>query len=164
MTKRIFKKLQMTPEQRFWSKVDRNGVNGCWLWKTGKDKDGYGKFNPTKLQHIRAHRFSFWLVNGIIPKGMFVCHSCDNPSCVNPKHLFLGSPKDNTRDMIRKGRANRLRGEDCSWSKLSDESIKMIRGLYKRSDLTQYALAKKFNISQAQISNIVTGKRWSQII
>ena len=84
---------------RFWNKVDKSGA--CWEWTASKDKDGYGLFHFNRKQ-VRAHRFAFGLDN--IPKGMAVCHTCDNPGCVNPDHLFLGTNLDNTQDMISKGR------------------------------------------------------------
>ena len=84
-------------EVNFWAKVQKTGA--CWLWIAGKDYGGYGSF-----QHKRAHRLSYEMHVGPIPKGMFVCHSCDVPACINPAHLFLGTARDNVRDMIAKGR------------------------------------------------------------
>lgn len=91
--------------RRFWVKCDRrdDDTDACWIWVGGRDARGYGQigFCDTVL---RAHRVSYEIVNGPIPGGMHVCHSCDNPSCVNPHHLWLGTASDNIRDMVRKGR------------------------------------------------------------
>jgi hypothetical protein len=87
--------------QRFLIKVDK--TDSCWIWTANKDKNGYGRFKFERYPHP-AHRFSYKLFKGEIPKGMLICHSCDNPSCVNPEHLWLGSCSDNTRDMVSKNR------------------------------------------------------------
>ena len=82
----------------------------CWIWK-GHKKKGYGYYSHHQIAY-RAHRISYFLVYGEIPEDKIVCHKCDNPSCVNPQHLFLGSSRENTQDMISKGRLNRSRGEN----------------------------------------------------
>jgi hypothetical protein len=87
--------------RRFWSKVDKSG--DCWTWTAGRDGK-YGKFCMPKGQSCRAHRISYEMAHGPIPDGMFVCHRCDNPLCVRPDHLFIGSNRDNVHDAVRKGR------------------------------------------------------------
>ena len=99
-----------TPEQRFWKSVDKKGENECWEWVGGTVTGGYGKFSVNR-KYTRVHRFSYELHKGKIPKGegyhgMCVCHSCDNPLCVNPKHLRLGTQKENIQEMFTKGRNN----------------------------------------------------------
>lgn len=99
-----------TPEVRFWAKVDKGGANGCWVWtaSTFRNRNGYGKFNAGSSHDgnrtVYAHRFSFESVNGKIPDGLDVLHSCDNPPCVNPDHLRLGTAADNAGDMVRRRR------------------------------------------------------------
>lgn len=95
-----------TSAERFWERVDKRGSNDCWNWTgatRGNPKNEYGVVWNGK-KNIAAHRFSYELVNGPIPKGMFACHKCDNTFCVNPKHIFIGTHTDNMRDKIKKGR------------------------------------------------------------
>lgn len=93
----------LTPTQleNFWSKVDKSG--DCWIWTGSRHGFGYGLFGLNGKTR-RAHRISYELVNGPIPEGFVLCHTCDNPPCVNPDHLFVGSKADNTHDALRKGR------------------------------------------------------------
>jgi hypothetical protein len=93
----------MSDLERFMSKVDKRGDDECWEWQAGKNPRGYGQFSFKGRQKM-AHRVIWILTNGPIPAGFFICHKCDNPSCVNPAHLFPGTPLDNTRDCISKGR------------------------------------------------------------
>jgi hypothetical protein len=95
-------RLTGTPEQRFWPRVRKS--TGCWEWTGGRYKSGgYGQFKASVGQ-VRAHRFSWELHNGPIPDGMWVLHRCDNPPCVRPEHLYLGTVRENVRDMIERGR------------------------------------------------------------
>ena len=144
-------------ENNFWKKVEK--TIGCWIWKAGKDLEGYGRFR-VKKHTGQAHRFSYELVHGKIPKGMLVCHSCDNPSCVNPEHLFLGTHKINGKDKAIKGRAARHLGETNPMSKLKREDVLVIKSLYSKG-CKQESLALRFNVGQDHISRIVNGKCWN---
>ena|SRR2546426_8145664 len=93
------------PTERFWSHVDKNDSSGCWIWTAHCNYTGYGTFQANGVQ-VRAHRFVWELTFGLIPKGILVCHACDNPSCVNPGHLWLGTNQANMIDREKKGRAN----------------------------------------------------------
>jgi hypothetical protein len=101
-----------TAEQRFWKMVDRNGPNGCWLWTGGKTGSGYGRIDIDE-KGVRAHRFSYELDTGINPGKLQVLHKCDNPPCVNPEHLFLGTIFDNMRDCALKKRNCQQKKTHC---------------------------------------------------
>lgn len=94
---------QGSAEERFWRYVDK--TDECWTWTGGRINGGYGCFSVDGETNVAAHRFSYQLHNGEIPAGLVVCHRCDNPPCVRPDHLFLGTQLDNVRDMFSKGRS-----------------------------------------------------------
>lgn len=130
---------------------------GCWLWEGPYHSKGYGILSVRRY----AHRVSYAVYRGPIPDGMFVCHRCDTPPCVNPDHLFLGTPLDNMRDMARKGRANRRWqhpgfGTAHPKSKLTSDQVAEIRRL--RGTVAQSELARRFGVSGATVCHVQTGK------
>ncbi len=127
----------------------------CWLWVGHVDKKGYGRFAKNSL----AHRYSFQLWNGAIPDGLCVCHFCDNPPCVNPKHLWLGTRADNIRDMWSKGRGAHLKGEKNGSSKLVAKNIPEIFNL-KIQGLTQTQISRIYGVHQTQIGRVLMGSDW----
>lgn len=134
----------------------------CIEFKGYKDKDGYGILPNGK----RAHRIAYKKAFGKFDEKLLVCHKCDNPSCVNPKHLFLGTHKDNMQDKVRKGRhvPVKLFGELNPMSKLKNEQIKEIKSKYKPWKYTQQMLAKEYGVSQQVIHSVLKGKTWNQSV
>jgi hypothetical protein len=112
--------------KRFHERYQINEKSGCWEWTAGKTKSGYGRFS-LKGQMIRAHRFSYHIYNNTNPGELLICHSCDNPICVNPKHLFLGTGKDNSQDREKKGRSNPRKGLNHPMCKLTENQIISIK-------------------------------------
>jgi len=165
--------------ERFWSKVSRDEA-GCWLWTACKGRGGYGIFCYEGRGQV-AHRVAWVLTFGALPDGMWLCHRCDVPACVNPAHLFLGTAQDNSNDMVAKGRsakgrsaaknpargerwhaahpphANHPSGERAPRAKLSDvqaAAIKERRAAGERG----VALALEYGVTQATICDIVKGR------
>ena len=115
--------------KRFWDKVKIAGPDECWEWKAGKNTSGYGWFSFNGTQ-ITSNRMVWLLINGEIPNGMCVCHKCDNPSCVNPDHLFLGTHLDNMKDKSIKGRHNNQKKTHCpKQHEYTKENIYLYKGL-----------------------------------
>ena len=154
--------VHKTFEERFWEKVKTSKSNECWEWQGSKIRDGYGHIRDKEQKYQMAHRISWQLFNGEIPNGLWVLHKCDNPSCVNPNHLEIGTASKNTLDAYKRGRMNK-KGEKNSLAKLTVITVQEIKKLYKNYDLTQKRLAKKFGIGQSAISRIVNNKRWTHI-
>lgn len=153
--------------ERFWSKVDKtSSYTGCWIWTASKLTGGYGAFKFDGSM-VRAHRFSWEIENGNVPEDLQVLHNCpggDNPSCVNPDHLWLGTQEDNVHDMDIKCRRgdnspiNPACGERNGNSKLTKEDVEIIIHLFDNKDrfeLTQQEIADLFGVSQKQISRLI---------
>lgn len=131
--------------------------SGCWTWLGYKNNKGYGMLLGAGKSLVLAHRASYEVHVSDIPQGLQVLHACDNPACVNPRHLFLGTTKDNIADMVAKGR--NARGEMQPHAKLSAGDIALIRN----SQQKQKEIASIYKISQGAVSMIQNGKRWSHI-
>lgn len=142
--------------RRFWSRVSVSSCDDCWLWAGSCNRDGYG---TATIGHIHgAHRVAYTLTYGEIPPGLYVCHSCDNRACVNPNHLWLGTCRDNMRDMVLKGRSSH--GSRNGRAKVTAEQVKEMRSRRLRGDL-QRDIALDYGISRWQVGKILNGKRWS---
>lgn len=160
-----------TLEERFWEKVDIGSKNECWNWLGSKHRRGYGHFGAIK-KVLYAHRVSWELHFGNIPDGVGVCHNCDNPSCVNPNHLFLGNQSDNITDAYKKGRINVLEGElwhsvhresksgeSNGFHKLTEEEVRII----KSRKYTSKKLSQMFGVTQGAIYHVLSGRNWKYI-
>lgn len=146
-------------EGRFWEKVDRGEPDECWDWKAGK-VNGYGMIRVGDRQ-AKASRVSYALAHED-PHGQLVLHTCDNPGCVNPNHLYLGTQLENAQDKVERGRQNISRGEEASTPKLSAEDVIEMRARLDKGE-TQAALADEYDISPAQMSRIARGVNWEWI-
>jgi hypothetical protein len=146
---------------RFNNKIIPEALSGCWIWAASTDKDGYGWFQLNG-KACQAHRISYTIHNGEIPEGMCVLHRCDNPSCVNPKHLFLGTLKDNAQDRVQKGRSRDDTGELNPCAKLTENQVIEIINTPKTYGSGR-KLASKFNTSPQNISDIRNHKRWKYL-
>lgn len=142
---------------RFWTKVQK--TDECWLWQSVHSSSGYGKFKLYGKME-RAHRVAWLLPYGAIPVGQHVLHRCDNPPCVRPDHLFLGTNRDNIQDRTIKGRSkNAIEAMRRVRTKLTDEQIQEIRRLYVPHTMTIAMLAEQFATTKSYISNILHGNR-----
>jgi hypothetical protein len=143
-----------SPLKKFWHYVTPTAAaSECWLWGGMKSHWGHGIISDQPRGHIRAHRFAWELFNGPIPEGLIVCHKCDVPSCVNPLHLFVGTPADNSHDMKIKGRAAKPQ------AKMTPRQVETIRAMaelgYSRENI-----AAVFGLGYSAVWRIVTGRTW----
>jgi len=153
-----------TVADRFWAKVDVRGRDECWEWTAARNRRGYGVFRLPGRRNVLAHRFAFVASGGVLASkapgrtgavGEVVCHRCDNPSCCNPKHLFVGTQADNLADMVRKGRRRNSR------TKLTPTVAKELRSRYTGKRGEQKALAREFGISPQLVNDVLRGRAWT---
>lgn len=185
--------LTDSDKARFWGKVNKlRSKKACWEWSARTiDKDGYGRFY-LKDKLLRSNRVSFFIHYKKDPFDKHVCHSCDNPKCCNPYHLFLGTAKDNVQDALKKGRwpigdkhwtianpatlargkrnghytkpENTPKGETHGMSKITEKDVRNIRKRYSRGDISQDKLAIEYNMTQVNISEIVRNRIWRNVV
>lgn len=142
---------------RFWKYVKRTDY--CWIWTGCTIRHGYGVINAfPRSRSLKAHRLSWELHYGSIPEGMCVLHKCDNPPCVNPSHLFLGTQTDNMQDMIRK-----RRHVGGNYRKLTDDQVRAIRRRWAEGNVTRVALALEYGVTRGHIHNLLDGRTRSNI-
>lgn len=143
----------LTVAERFWRYVDRPNSDSCWVWTSATGHNGYGQLWVGK-RNRPAHRLSYEMHVGPIPEGMLVCHTCDNPPCVNPAHLFLGNAKANAHDMCRKNRLPQRRFTNDQVHKIKSEMA---------AGRTCYSLAKEYGISHKRMCGIKNGESYRHI-
>lgn len=145
----------------FYDRADVDG-DDCWNWQLSCSQKGYGFFwHPKRKKLLLAHRFAYELVHGTIPEGKIICHHCDNPPCVNPTHLFIGTDYDNAHDKINKGRAPSHVGVGNPRAKLTPNKVELIKDLYATTGASQTFLAKLFSVSQQTISAVIQEVNWA---
>jgi hypothetical protein len=152
---------ELTPKERLLKFVKINEETNCWDWIGAKNRKGYGSLHFGGKTRI-AHRMSYELYVGEIPSGLLVCHHCDQPECINPEHLFLGTDLDNSNDKFLKGRQRFLVGEDNVTSKLTTFEIVEIKNMLKEG-IGLTVIAKKYNTSRSNIDSIKKHKSWRHI-
>lgn len=156
--------------ERFWLKVDRKGPNDCWPWLGSRlaIKPGqvaaYGQVK-VRDKNVLAHRVALSLSGTVIPDDLDVLHTCDNPSCCNPAHLYCGDHTANMQDKVRRGRSPDFRGERCPTSILTTAQVLAIREAWSAPDRpTEAVLGARFGVSRYAISDIVCGKSWKHLL
>ena len=158
--------MKITNTERFWRKVDRRDPHECWEWQGGTKGIPYGVFLTTPAFKQRKvtipSRYSWELHHGPVPEGMCVLHRCDNPPCVNPAHLFLGTPSDNTQDMLEKGRHPSRAGEANGWASLTEADVREMRRLYGEG-MRNADIARHMGLDPRTTHRIVRRKSWAHI-
>ena len=149
---------QPTATEKIMSRIIKDN-NGCWNFAGCKNTRGYGKIRQGE-KVILTHRAIYEHYNGKIKNGLCVCHKCDNPSCVNPNHLFAGTPQDNANDMVSKGRCADKTGVKNGRAKINQDIANKIRSIYSEKNLSQRKIAKMFNLDNSTICAIVNNKSW----
>jgi hypothetical protein len=152
--------------ERFWSKVEK--TDGCWIWTAHKSKDGYGQYTMATKYGLcdsdRAHRIAYNLTFDDYDSSLEVCHKCDNPECVRPDHLFLGTMSDNRQDCANKGRlhfqTNPFKGEKHGRAKLDWNTVREIRRLHEEEGIPQVKLVEMFGVGKSAISAIIRKENW----
>lgn len=147
---------------RFWSKVDKKSDSECWNWTAAKNRSGYGQIRVKGKLWI-AHRFIYSKTYCSIPEGKVIMHICDNPSCVNPKHLLLGTLAENNKDRARKNRSANTNGIFNPNAVLTEDIVFKIREMSSNMNVTYRELERIFNLSSGQAYLIVNRKTWKHI-
>lgn len=145
--------------ERFWEKVDIRGEDECWPWMASTKQGGYGKIVSDDGRFLLAHRVAYELTIGPIPVGLVLCHRCDNPGCVNPSHMFLGTQADNLQDMRTKGRGNPPRGVRHPKARLTDQLVAQIRA----DPRSHRQIARILGISKSTIGMVKAGVTWTHV-
>lgn len=155
----------LTTEEKFWRQTDKRGPDDCWNWLGHCSCGGRRPTIVVDGEQIRAAKFIYEKVIGPVSPGLCILHRCDNPKCVNPNHLFVGTQLDNIQDMKNKGRANKPVGESNGRAILTEDDVRFIRMNWKfrSKDYSQKALAKRFNVSVTQIQMVLYRRQWTHV-
>ena len=153
----------MNTVQRFEQKVERIPFCECHIWTAAASKRGYGKFTMKSGSWELAHRVAYKLYSGVIPDGMSVLHKCDNPHCVNPKHLYLGTYKDNALDRETRYRGNHVDGMRHGRNKLTSSQVLEIRDLHDTGKYSCFRLASIYGVNPKTVYDIVNRKIWKTL-
>lgn len=157
-------------EQRFWSCVGKHDdKTQCWSWKGSFRESGYGAFcirQDNKDYHMAASRYSYMLhhPNETLTPDVFICHTCDNPPCCNPDHLYAGTTQDNTKDRDQRGRKASTKGELNAMAVINSDQAKEIKLLLREGKILQSQIAKLLGVSNSIVGGIARGKTWKHII
>lgn len=164
--------VAFTPE-RFWANVDSSaGPQACWPWKKGGHVAGYGEMR-SRGRLDRAHRIAYRLTHGEFFSGLVICHQCDNPRCCNPRHLRIGTPGDNVRDAVSRGRILRgsqspnrrrlMRGEQHTVAKLTWDEVREIRATHVPRIVPARQLAQRYRVCEGRIYAIINRRTWAEV-
>lgn len=156
-------KRERVTKETFMNDVYPEPNTGCWIWGKSLTEKGYGNVQKKVKGHVLrgSHRVSFYIHNGPFNYSLLVCHKCDNPICVNPDHLFLGTTQENTFDMKSKGRASH--GESRPTAKLNETQVINIRTKYATGNYTTRELAKEYDIDHGNVAGIIRRATWRHV-